>query len=1019
MLKKILLFLCFVTPLVLGQATYKYFKYQPLARYTTNRVGDDTGQLEIELKDAGGTNLAVSIGGTVTGTGTDAVKAFDGSYASGNGWHVYLWDYDLFKNWVQIEFATAQTIYSYSVSSYYTTANPELRSIARWMIYGSNDGVNYDFIDYQEDQGPWTFAQIRSYTIDSDSIGIPINSLFSLSNSPCTGSGTLSSPWLIYDIFDWDSCIRIGSDSYYEINGDLDGTPLGHGMDANGDIYADINGHGHTVKNFYARYRSTPPYEIFKGVFLNHLGASTGINRTGSIDSLHFYNMKLHDDSPILYQAVGIIGIVQKEGSYIRNVTATKCTMIAQTSYSSVSSGMGVLVGDIDTGTEITECGVDSSYLQVKGQGKIAGGLVGYMNTSNFDANRNYSKHNTIIMNTNYNGDMFVGGLYGTVGNGSSGTEYDNYVYGNKIYDSTSGTGRTYIGQLVGYQNTYSIAGEYSGRMYAAKDSIFLGIKSIGYYNFLGGVDSTNWGVNGYAAKYIYIDSATTKPTALGMIGLGSLGPLLSLTEVTTKTTAEMKNVSTYTNWDFTSPNPIWTINPLIQNGYPFLTWENLAPITSLDILVPTVDTIYSAIDTIKIIFTSNVIDTAFFYYSDNNKFSWILFDSLAIIGDTTEFNWYNTGLSGEVYLKIGTRLGFKQESARFYIFGLYSLDILSPINSSATVKVGDTIDVVIKSTNIDSLNIYYAISDSINWIPIAKNIATNSIVDTMTFQWVLPNIHGSIWLKASNITDTATTFNKQVIGIGGGLPSQPAICWYSGSYYYSSWVWPSWALSPYAYCGVVDPTCGWGYYGAYRFSIIINDYATGYDFFKDSVWIGTTAGSVANGPYNPYSKYFTYTLTDSTAHDIGELFSVGDSITYKNRLYFVNTSDSTLRMNDLVHHVDSVFVADLKDTYKNYWYSGIPMIQNYNIQPSKLYNKYFPSYLNLETLNSPYFEPVILLSSSNKNTGRGNYTVKVVALSAPNPEPYTQDVVNIFTTLNMTRDYFRGIDPKARRHGR
>lgn len=38
------------------------------------------------------------------------------------------------------------------------------------------------------------------------------------------------------------------------------------------------------------------------------------------------------------------------------------------------------------------------------------------------------------------------------------------------------------------------------------------------------------------------------------------------------KSTAEMKNQSTYTNWDFTST---WAINSTVNDGYPHLQWEN------------------------------------------------------------------------------------------------------------------------------------------------------------------------------------------------------------------------------------------------------------------------------------------------------------------------------------------------------------------------------------------------------------------------------------------------------------
>ncbi len=139
--------------------------------------------------------------------------------------------------------------------------------------------------------------------------------------------------------------------------------------------------------------------------------------------------------------------------------------------------------------------------------------------------------------------------------------------YGKGTVNRASGSSSTYFGCFVGYnrstiENSYAVGSvEYLGTTNAT-DKGFVG------YNTSAGTFSNNF----------WDSEASNQTTATGATG---------------KTTAEMKNLATFTDetttglttaWDFeTNPNDdvansdIWDIDldGVFNNGYPFLSWEN------------------------------------------------------------------------------------------------------------------------------------------------------------------------------------------------------------------------------------------------------------------------------------------------------------------------------------------------------------------------------------------------------------------------------------------------------------
>jgi len=206
------------------------------------------------------------------------------------------------------------------------------------------------------------------------------------------------------------------------------------------------------------------------------------------------------------------------DGTTITNVLVTG-TMTGQ-------YNMGGLVGTYN-GDSITDSG---AAVTITGESNL-GGLVG---ESDGAISRSYATGNI-------SGYELVGGLIGSSG---SSTISDTYATGN-----TNASGGT-AGGLAGFSGG-TITNSYS-------------TGSVAGLNNLGGLV----GNNGDTVTDSFWDTQTSGQATSG----GGTG----------KTTAEMKNITTFTDdgWDFTT---IWNINGADNNGYPFFRWQTFPAVADGD----------------------------------------------------------------------------------------------------------------------------------------------------------------------------------------------------------------------------------------------------------------------------------------------------------------------------------------------------------------------------------------------------------------------------------------------------
>lgn len=403
-------------------------------------------------------------------------------------------------------------------------------------------------------------------------------------------------------------------------------------------------------------------------------------------------------------------------------------------------------------------------------------------------------------------------------------------------------------------------------------------------------------------------------------------------------------------------------------------------------------------------------LDSTIIYYSANSGVNWHIVDT------TTNKNYLwkaddiiGLGIDGTVLLKLSSiDSSIVSETSTFYYISKPSLKIIYPINSVGTKNIGDTVHITIATTLVDTLSLFYSINDSLNWIPIAINIATNSTVsiDTLIYIWTLPNINGSIFILAT--TNPSSNFIENTgripVEVGKTISYYPAVCWYklSNSIIEARWY--------------VDQSCGWNAFTIFeKITFVINDYGIGYDIISESC---PYPGQLTCATTNPLYSDPTWMVSnnDTVLTYISDFYPSGDTIVYNLRKYYIGT-DSILYADDLYNGIDSLIISDLG--LLEDFYLGMPTkLTVYNVQRSKIQNDTLLASTNFESLNDILFEPLLFISGQAQD-GRGQQVFAIPLLDKPLDTSPSYDIVQIFEALTLHRSYFRGIDPKARKSGR
>lgn len=367
------------------------------------------------------------------------------------------------------------------------------------------------------------------------------------------GDGTSGTPYLIANVSDlaelnsYSGSTHVGK--YWKLTADinLNVAPYnaGTGWTPLSSFYGNIDGDGHTISNLYINATGGS-----KGLFSNLSG-------TSEVKNLHLSGVNITGSGSYVGALAG--QVIQRT---ITNVSSSGTVANA-------SSSTGGLIGSASSAT--INAASSSASVTVTGSNTATGGLVGTLS-------------GTTISNSSATGTV-VGGSYrtgGLIGSTDSTTVINRSFATGNVSDSLGEIGGL-VGALFGDINdSYATGSVTSANL--AKGGL------VGFMNdagativrsyAVGAVSGTGNGLLGgqYAGSCSnsFWDTQTTGRSSAGCSS-GATG----------KTTAQMKNVDTFTltgsagllaPWDFSgnpnndvSNNNYWNIDGVANSGYPFL----------------------------------------------------------------------------------------------------------------------------------------------------------------------------------------------------------------------------------------------------------------------------------------------------------------------------------------------------------------------------------------------------------------------------------------------------------------
>jgi len=351
-----------------------------------------------------------------------------------------------------------------------------------------------------------------------------------------TGSGTLTDPYIIWDVDDLQA-MENDLTAYYELANDIDASATsGWNGDAGfvpiSDFIGELDGKDHTISNLY-------------------------INRLGEYHQALFGRIGDLTSTPVVLKNIKMTGVdITSNASYVAAlvgyIRGTTCTISNCSSTGSVTmmtpgyNYTGGLIGYM-TGGIVKDC---YSTCTVSGVDRV-GGLIAEMGDG--DVDRCYATGNVSASRD------FGGGLTGYLKNGSIDKCYatgavtvgDDYGGGfvgnidNGIVSDCYARGSVTVTDVA--------AGGFAGMCYGTLDNCYsTGAVSSEGVQWVGGFCGS--GAEVRMTNCFWDTQTSGQSTSDGGTG---------------KTTAQMTTESTFTGagWDFTTP--IWYINRTINDGYP------------------------------------------------------------------------------------------------------------------------------------------------------------------------------------------------------------------------------------------------------------------------------------------------------------------------------------------------------------------------------------------------------------------------------------------------------------------
>jgi len=397
-----------------------------------------------------------------------------------------------------------------------TSPNPTIAD-----FYTTDGSGESSFASYLTGLNSSTEYYYRAYAINS--YGTNYGEEFSFFTTP-TGSGTEIDPYLITNLDDLRALS--GNDniwlSYFIQTADIDATDTQNWH--NGAGFVPI---GTDQTDSFSGIYDGQGFEI-DGLYINRPnGALFGYVYNGIVHNLGLTNVDLHQCTGSLADEFEVWGVEDN---------IANCYSTGGISSSSIDN-VGGLVGTLIGFTEIVNCYSSANVIGLD----RTGGLIGQVLSG-------YETIDDCYSTGDVQGNEYVGGLFGF--SETSGTD-ERY---NNLYATGNVQGNSFVGGLVGYTRR-DIGSSYS-------------VGSVSGNSDTGGL------IGGLHYQADVIDSFWDTETSGQTTSAGGTG----------YTTAQMTDLSTWVinGWDLVDEtangtDDTWSINQIVNGGYPFLSWQNLA----------------------------------------------------------------------------------------------------------------------------------------------------------------------------------------------------------------------------------------------------------------------------------------------------------------------------------------------------------------------------------------------------------------------------------------------------------
>ena len=558
---------CNITNVAIDNVYVQYdSKYGTHPTYTTDSPNVYTSTMfklgQVDESYIKNTILSASSAGQVCGV----------AIGFANNWHYHMYSAITFGNSPPEKVYTlansASSAYTDSTSefaySYYQTSSVNSTNLVIWS--GSTVGLPIELMQMQSSYLRWDFAYKWRIT-SSLNDGLPY--LKDSWEGTFIGSGTVGEPYLIYTGDQFQAITHNRNFAHYKLMADLDLSSyvpwktIENGFDA--ITYFSLDGDNHVISNVLLNSASDWKTLEFGWGYVGIFGrAGTGPTQEESyVKNLivsgvtcEFTNM--NDDTISYYHISPIMCYSSDSPTYGHTFTNVHLKQ-ATSSFNGNDYGFisyGGIVAINDGGLSFTSCSVENHLLILEGTHSnfVNAGLFTRTSPGPSDGISYCTVKNSQILldlTCSYGAAGFADNV--EVGPMCAWLYYainDSYVYNVQFSASSN-----FHNHANGFVSDLDVSSDYVRNVYIGKPDF--GNTPVSNIYVVSEYESNVGVTSSYAdtGSIIY----TNEFTASGFSG---------------STTEQMKNQPTYVGWDFTN---VWRMDPTIQNGYPYLAWENLS----------------------------------------------------------------------------------------------------------------------------------------------------------------------------------------------------------------------------------------------------------------------------------------------------------------------------------------------------------------------------------------------------------------------------------------------------------